>query len=100
MLNRNDKVEKKIQLFCLPYAGGKAQVFTTIFDKLSPDIDFIAIEYAGKGSRSKEEYFSQYAEFIDDITNQINCKEMKIFHMRCLGIVLEHYLLMILLLNM
>lgn len=66
--------DSRIQLFCLPYSGGKSQVFNKIISLVSPEIEVYPIEYAGKGTRAKEPFFEEYNSFIDDVVCQINRK--------------------------
>lgn len=66
----------KIQLFCLPYSGGKAQAFDDVKSLVIPDVEVHAIEYAGKGKRAKEPFFKDYNIFIEDVVNQINSKRI------------------------
>ncbi len=67
----------KIQLFCLPYSGGKAQAFDEIKSLAVPDVEVHAIEYAGKGKRAKEPFFEDYSSFIEDVVDQINAKRIE-----------------------
>lgn len=76
---KNQKVMNvsEIQLFCLPYSGGKAQVFNEILALISPGIEVFPIEYAGKGTRAKEPFFEEYNSFIQDVVCQISSKRNK-----------------------
>jgi medium-chain acyl-[acyl-carrier-protein] hydrolase len=40
-----------IRLFCFPYAGGSAQIFSDWCDSLPPEIEVIGVQYPGRGSR-------------------------------------------------
>ena len=63
---------KEIQLFCIPYAGGKADMFSDLAGCLDSRIEVIAVEYAGHGGRSKEAFFTSFKEMTDDTARQIN----------------------------
>ncbi|MCM3133481.1 alpha/beta fold hydrolase [Paenibacillus polysaccharolyticus] len=65
---------KKIQLFCLPHAGGSAMVFHRWKSSLSPDIDVIPIELRGRGSRVGESFYESFEEAVDDIYSAISSK--------------------------
>lgn len=69
--------DSRVQLFCLPYSGGKAQVFNHITALILPEIEVFPIEYAGKGTRVKEPFFEEYSSFINDVVLQINSKRNK-----------------------
>lgn len=62
---------KKIQLFILPYAGGRADLFKPLVEQLDDDIDAIPIEYAGRGQRAQEGYIDDYQKFLEDVVSNI-----------------------------
>lgn len=43
-----------LRLFCFPYAGGSAQVFADWHEYLPDDVEVIAMQYPGRGSRFVE----------------------------------------------
>lgn len=57
---------KKMQLFILPYAGGRIAAFKRLTDLLDNRIDVITVEYAGRGTRAKEKLASSIWELLDD----------------------------------
>lgn len=62
---------EKIQIYCLPYAGGSSAVFAE-WHKFFPDnISVINPELAGRGVRSKECFYNSIKEAADDIYNKI-----------------------------
>lgn len=67
---------KKIQLFFLPFAGGSSVSFEKLFSLLESSIDIIPIEYAGRMSRRKEGYITEYDAFLNDVAFQINMKRI------------------------
>lgn len=54
------------QLFCFPYAGGNAEFFSVIGQDL-PDVQLVAAEYAGHGSRRKEALMDDFGVLADDV---------------------------------
>lgn len=46
------------QLFCLPYAGGSANIYATWKKKIKFVSEVIPIEYAGHGGRFGEEFLN------------------------------------------
>ena len=64
----------KLQLFALPFAGGNAASFRKLESLLSPHIEWITIEYAGRGNRRKEGYITDYDDFLKDVADQIQAK--------------------------
>ena len=54
------------QLFCFPYAGGNAEFFSVIGQDL-PDIQLIAAEYPGHGSRRREPLPEDFGALADDV---------------------------------
>lgn len=60
-----------MKLFCFTHAGGNATFFDRIHQQLSTEIEVIAIEYAGHGSRSKEPFYTTFSEMAMDLYPQI-----------------------------
>ncbi|MBR2315549.1 MAG: thioesterase [Clostridia bacterium] len=63
---------KKIQLFCIPYAGGKAEMFDSLAEHLCENIEVTAVEYSGHGARTKEDFYSTFDKMTDDVASLIN----------------------------
>lgn len=57
----------EVQLFILPFSGAKAAQFNTFCSDLGAEIETFTIEYAGRGRRAKEPYYTEYSSFIEDI---------------------------------
>lgn len=57
----------KIKLFCFPYAGGSAAVFSKWRVLLNKNIDFSPIELAGRGRRIREPMYKSISEAVDDV---------------------------------
>lgn len=65
-------MEKTVQLFMLPYAGGNISSFNKLISCLDERIEAVTVEYSGRGSRRGEGYITGYAPFLVDIINYIN----------------------------
>lgn len=61
----------KIKLFCFPYAGGSAVIFSSWKPHISPAIELIPVELAGRGRRISEKMYSHYREMTDDLFSVI-----------------------------
>ncbi len=61
-----------MQLFCIPYAGGKAAVFEQLQPYLKEDITLCPLEYAGHGTRINEPFYPSFDAMAQDIAEQIN----------------------------
>ncbi len=57
---------KKLQLFILPYAGGSVSSFKRLTDLIDDRIDVVTVEYAGRGTRVKDNFSSSIWELIND----------------------------------
>jgi medium-chain acyl-[acyl-carrier-protein] hydrolase len=57
----------RLQLYCLPYAGGSARVFQSWRDILPPDITMFGVEYPGRGRRISERAINR----IDILASQL-----------------------------
>lgn len=64
-------MEKKIQLFLLPFAGGSSLSFMRVIRFLNPCIHAITVEYAGRGKRKEEKFIQEYDAFLDDVVSYI-----------------------------
>lgn len=65
---------KKIQLFCIPYAGGTAEAFDGIRKYLPEEIELTALDYAGHGTRRKEAYYPSFDDMAKDMAEQMNAR--------------------------
>lgn len=70
--------DKKIQLFLLPFAGGNAKSFHHLTELLDDSIEAIGVEYAGRLSRRKESYITEYESFLKDAADYINARRSKL----------------------
>ena len=57
----------KIKLFCFPYAGGSAAIFTKWKRYLDPAIELFPVELSGRGSRLYEPFYNNVTEAVDDV---------------------------------
>ena len=64
-------MEKQIKLFCIPYAGGKAEMFRELAGYLPDRISVIPLEYAGHGTRAKEAFYADFTEMTTDIASMM-----------------------------
>ncbi len=64
-------MNKKVQLFLLPFAGGNSLSFMKLMRMLDSSIEAIAIEYAGRFTREKEPFIDTYDIFINDVVEYI-----------------------------
>lgn len=71
--NKKDvtKPSPRIQLFCIPFAGGSSSSFYELCSYLDEAIECHVVEYPGRGVRSKEEYYTDIDQLIQDIKGQI-----------------------------
>lgn len=64
-------MDKRMQLFCIPYAGGMADVFRELPELLGDGFEVTALEYAGHGRRKTEPFYRDFGELADDIAGRI-----------------------------
>lgn len=64
----------KLQLFCIPYAGGTAELFDEFCSFLPKDILVEKIEYSGHGNRVKEPFYNTFDEMVAEVAGQINSR--------------------------
>ncbi|AXG72408.1 linear gramicidin dehydrogenase LgrE [Kordia sp. SMS9] len=61
------QIENKIKLFCLPFAGGAANMYDQWNTKLAKHIEVCPIHLAGRGNRFTEKPYSNLEEAVNDI---------------------------------
>lgn len=69
---------KKLQLFCLPYAGGSASFYNAFKSNIDSTIEMIPIEYSGHGTRMAEELYSTMDDMVEDVVKQIKRKKVSL----------------------
>ena len=62
---------RKIRLFCFPYAGGSASVYSHWENFLSSVIRLQPVELAGRGRRIHEPFYASMADATEDVLRQI-----------------------------
>lgn len=62
----------KIKLFCIPYAGGSAMVYTKWKKFLHDDLELYPVELSGRGKRIGEPFYDSFEEAVDDIFYSIS----------------------------
>ena len=63
---------KKYQLFIVPYAGGNADAFTVLGKYMPEEIELVCLDYAGHGTRRKENFYPTFDDMVKDMAEQIN----------------------------
>lgn len=62
---------KKFKLFCFPYAGGSSVIYEKWRKELSPSIELIPVEYAGRGTRFTTPPFTNINDVVEDAFHAI-----------------------------
>ena len=60
-----------MKLICFTYAGGNSSFYDQLKQELSPDIELIAMEYSGHGTRHRSPFYSDFFELADDMVIQL-----------------------------
>jgi surfactin synthase thioesterase subunit len=61
----------RINIFCLPFAGGNKYSYRYYETASPPFLSFTTIEYPGRGSRARESLISTIDTLVDDLYSQI-----------------------------
>lgn len=61
----------KVKLFCIPYAGGSAQMYHSWMGHVHPAIELCPVELSGRGQRFNDPLYNNFDELIDDVFQQI-----------------------------
>lgn len=67
----------RLQLFCLPYAGGSANYYYDFRQFIHQSIEVIPIEYKGHGRRLREEAYHNMSELVNDVCEEIRKRRIK-----------------------
>lgn len=59
-------MQNRLQIFCFTYAGGNASFFDVI-EKDMNGVDVVKVEYAGHGTRHKENLYRDFDELAEDV---------------------------------
>ena len=62
---------KKLNLYCLPFAGGSKYSYNAFVKSAPKEINVIPIEIPGRGSRFKDPLFTDIQQIADDVFAQI-----------------------------
>lgn len=60
-----------MKLICFTYAGGNSSFYDQLKQELLPDIELIAMEYSGHGTRHRSPFYSDFFELADDMVIQL-----------------------------
>lgn len=65
------------KIFCIPYAGGSANVYRKMQLYAAQGVSIIPVELAGRGTRRKETFYKHFGEAVDDVSEYIlkNCHD-------------------------
>lgn len=66
---------RKVKLYCIPYAGGSASIYSKWRRTLAAEIDLIPLELAGRGTKCNEPFYENLDEAVNDLY-QLVIKEM------------------------
>lgn len=61
-----------MKLICFTYAGGSASFYNELKKELAPEIELIALEYAGHGRRHREPFYKDFFELANDMYENIS----------------------------
>src|SRR6185436_20234780 len=62
---------KKINLFCLPFAGGNKHCYRDYKVRLPAFLNFVPMEYPGRGARLREALRTDTGAIVDDLYDSI-----------------------------
>jgi len=81
-----------VQLFCIPYAGGSANIYSQWRDKLKGTAEVVPLEYAGHGKLFCEEFASDIGEVAKEMCHQIesNLKEDYVIYGHSMGCLVAY----------
>jgi medium-chain acyl-[acyl-carrier-protein] hydrolase len=81
LVNYRPSTSAQVRLFCFPYAGGSAAVFSSWADRLFPYVDLWIVEYPGRGRRRREQLVACMDALVEDIIRYLPLYVTKPFAM-------------------
>ena len=57
----------KIKLFCFPYAGGSATIYSSWKKYIAPHVEIVPVELTGRGRRIHEDLYDSVEELVEDV---------------------------------
>ncbi len=67
----NNVSNKKLRLFCFPYAGGNASMYYPLKDKIGEEIELVAVQLPGRSERMFEEAYTDMDALVEKLYRQI-----------------------------
>jgi len=61
----------KLRLFCFPYAGGAALIYSNWFKSLPPQVEVCPIQLPGRGSRVLEKLFTRMEPLVEAVAREL-----------------------------
>jgi surfactin synthase thioesterase subunit len=61
---------KKINIICLPFAGGNKYSYRAYSGSYTASLNFVTLEYPGRGARIKEALIFNLVDLVDDLYSQ------------------------------
>lgn len=71
IVNYTNNTQSKYRLFCFPYAGGGASIFSTWKDKLPKEIEVCSIQLPGRENRILEKPFNQLSLLLHELIENL-----------------------------
>ena len=66
-----NKMSEKINLICLPFAGGNRYSYRPLFNESSAIFNVVTLEYPGRGTRIFEELTADINKLVNDLFDQL-----------------------------
>ncbi|WP_434339740.1 thioesterase II family protein [Motilimonas cestriensis] len=65
------KVNPRLRLFCLSYAGGSSTTYLQFADELPNDVELVAVQLPGRGMRLSEASYTNLSQLVVDLSSQM-----------------------------
>jgi len=67
----NQVSNKKLRLFCFPYAGGNASMYYPLKENIGEEIELVAVQLPGRSERMFEEAYTDMDALVEKLYRQI-----------------------------
>jgi surfactin synthase thioesterase subunit len=64
-------VRERVKLYCIPYAGGSANVFLAWKHRLDISIELVPVELSGRGGRIRSPLLESFDRVLEDVLSEV-----------------------------
>ncbi|MFA0813800.1 thioesterase II family protein [Microbulbifer epialgicus] len=71
VINLRSQVNPKLRVFCFPYAGGSASIYTKWAEYFPPEVEIVAVQPPGRASRVFEKPYTDMESLVNELFQKL-----------------------------